>query len=93
MEERIERGDNYPLRTRLWLDQTHSDELFSPHLQRCLATDFRDSRWLTRGAAHLRAMAIRPAAKSGQKEKKARSIAPCLSVSVIAFLLSRSSDR
>jgi hypothetical protein len=29
IEERIERWDNYLLRNRCWLDQTHSDELFS----------------------------------------------------------------
>ena len=29
MEERIERWDNYLLRNRLWVDQSHGDELFS----------------------------------------------------------------
>jgi len=35
IEERIERGDNYLLRNRLWLDQTHSDELFSQRRRFC----------------------------------------------------------
>ena len=29
IEERIERWDNYLLRNRFWLDQTHGEELFS----------------------------------------------------------------
>jgi hypothetical protein len=47
----------------------------------------------SRTGAKPRAMAISPAPKSGQKAKKARSIAPCLDVSLNAYPLSPSSDR